>query len=199
MTDTAVTEVMASSVPGWKHESTAAVLSSGESVPFGTMVWSAGLSPVKVTDKLDLKKQGGRVVTDGYLRVRGQEGKVWAIGDCAVMEGMPLPQLAQVAQQQAQYLGPVLEGKAAETAKEFHFFSLGSMASVGGGKGVYDGSHVGDPYGFEAMLPFNLKGLSAWLAWRSAYFGKQVSLANKVRKTRVSARSQASSWQICVQ
>ena len=118
MLGTSVTKVKVGEVEGWKHESTSAVLSSGEELPFGTMVWSAGLSPVKVTDKLDLKKEGGRVVTDEFLRVKGHEGKVWAIGDCAIVEKAPLPQLAQVAQQQAQYLGPILDGRKGEDEKE---------------------------------------------------------------------------------
>jgi len=95
------------------------------------------------------------------------------------MDGMELPQLAQVAQQQGNYLAHIVSGEVGETEKEFHFYSLGSMASIGGGRGIYDGSHVGDPYGFKGMLP-NMKGFAAWLAWRSAYWGKQVSLANKL-------------------
>ena len=52
--------------------------------------------------------------------------------------------------------------------------------SAGFGAGVYDGSAVGDPKGWHGSLPFNLQGVVAWLAWRSAYWGKQVSLENKL-------------------
>ncbi|GMH56261.1 hypothetical protein TrLO_g5442 [Triparma laevis f. longispina] len=177
--DTAVTSVEVFNKPNYGFEATKAMLSNGEELEFGTMVWSAGLSPVKCTDSLDLEKsEQGRILTDNYLRVLGHEGSVWAIGDCAVMNDKPLPQLAQVAQQQAQYVAHIISGKKGDTDSEFNFFSLGSMASVGGGKGIYDGSHVGDPYGLEAMLP-RMKGVLAWIAWRSAYWGKQVSLANK--------------------
>jgi NADH dehydrogenase FAD-containing subunit len=59
------------------------LLSDGEEIEFGTMVWSAGLEPVNITAELDVEKSAqGRIVTDKYLRVKGQEGKVWAIGDC---------------------------------------------------------------------------------------------------------------------
>ena len=100
----------------------------------------------------------------------------------STIEGSPLPQLAQVAQQQAQYLAPVVAGEKGESDKPFHFFSLGSMASLGDGKAIYDGSHVGDPHGFGGMLP-NLRGFAAWLAWRSAYWGKQVRAIIEERKS----------------
>ena len=63
--------------------------------------------------------------------MKGQEGKVWAVGDCAEVEDRPLPQLAQVANQQALYLAKVFDGSLNETQKVFRFFSLGSMASLG--------------------------------------------------------------------
>ena len=178
-TGIAVTAVEPFRDPTYKHEASKAILSDGKEIEFGTMVWSAGLEPVKITAKIDVEKSQGRIVTDKYLRVKGQEGKVWAIGDCSTIEGGALPQLAQVAQQQAKYLAPVVAGEKGETDKPFSFFSLGSMASLGDGKGIYDGSHVGNPHGLEGMLP-NLKGLAAWMAWRSAYWGKQVSTANKL-------------------
>ena len=108
------------------------------SIEFGTMVWSAGLSPVKFTDRLPdtiEKTKQGRLLVDPYLRVKGQEGKVWAIGDCAELEETPLPQLAQVANQQASYLANILNGKSSEATKRFQFYSLGSMASLGDGVG----------------------------------------------------------------
>ena len=71
------------------------------------MVWSAGLAPVKFVEGLPdrvPKARGGRLVTDGYLRVPGTGGRVFAIGDCASPEDAPLPPIASVAEQQGQYL-----------------------------------------------------------------------------------------------
>ncbi|GMI01190.1 hypothetical protein TrVE_jg7632 [Triparma verrucosa] len=159
----------------FKSRASKAVLSSGESLEFGTMVWSAGLSPVRLTSTLSIPKTpSGRILTDNNLVVKNLKD-VYAIGDCAEIEGKPLPQLAQVAQQQGKYLAKSLAGRKMD---EFKFFSLGSMASLGDSKGIYDGSNVGDPYGYSGMLP-RIKGVLAWMAWRSAYWGKQVSLANK--------------------
>jgi NADH dehydrogenase/NADH:ubiquinone reductase (non-electrogenic) len=157
----------------FKHQGTRAVLSNGEKLPFGLMVWSAGLRPVRFTQQLDpaIKSKSGRILTDKFLRVQHQEGKVWAIGDCAEIEGNALPQLAQVAQQQARYVSKVLSGKQEIDEKEFHFFSLGSMAQLGTGKGIFDGTGVLGSW-------FKFSGFAAWITWRSAYWGKQISWAN---------------------
>ncbi len=181
LTKTAVTAVETFKTDGYKHEGTRALLSDGTFVEFGTMVWSAGLAPVKLSERLpkDVKKEGGRILTDQYCRVLGQEGKVWAIGDAAVMEKTPLPQLAQVAQQQGKYVARAVSEKGGHQHDEFRFFSLGSMASVGGFAGIYDGSNVGDPYGWHTEVG-ELSGVAAWLSWRAAYWGKQVSNANKL-------------------
>ena len=123
-----------------------------------------------------------RIVVDNYLRVKGYEGSIWACGDAAVNEdGPPLPQLAQVARQQGIYLAKVLSGKQGDTEKEFHFFSLGSMAYVGEMKGIYDGSSFGEP-GVDNNHPKvpKITGLMALLMWRFAYWGRQTSLANKM-------------------
>lgn len=46
----------------------------------------------------------GRLAVDGFLRVAGLQGRVMAIGDCAVQPTAPLPPTANVAEQQAAYL-----------------------------------------------------------------------------------------------
>ena len=139
-TKTAVTGVHIFERDDYYLEASKCSLSDGSELEFGTMVWSAGLSPVKFTDRLPEKverSKQGRLIVDHHLRVKGQEGKVWAIGDCAEMENRPLPQLAQVANQQANYLAKIFDGKLHETEKTFQFFSLGSMASLGKSVGEY--------------------------------------------------------------
>ncbi len=157
-----------------------AKLSNGDLLPFGTMVWSAGLAPVRFTDTIDSLPKGknGRIIVDSYLRVKGHEGSIWAMGDAAMSDSEPLPQLAQVARQQGLYLADVFNGKQQEDEKPFQFFNLGSMASVGSMKGVYDGSKVGAK-GEEIDLP-GMTGLVSYLMWRLAYWGRQTSIENKI-------------------
>jgi len=155
-----------------------AILSDGSTLEFGTLVWSAGLAPVKLVESLDLEKHKGRILVDEFQRVKGHEGTIWAAGDGAVNKDMPLPQLAQVARQQGSYISRILTGKQDQTEKAFEFFSLGSMTSLGGSKGVFDGTTSNIPGVKDGYL--NLQGLSAFLMWRSAYWGYQTSNVNKL-------------------
>jgi NADH dehydrogenase/NADH:ubiquinone reductase (non-electrogenic) len=177
---TAVTGVEDFEQEGYRYPSRRAILSNGSSIEFGTMVWSAGLAPVKFTNTLNLPRheRSGRILVDDFLRVKGHEGSIWAIGDAAVNPETPLPQLAQVARQQGIYLGKVFNGNQKEDEEPFKFFSFGSMASLGDMKGVFDGSKVGNP-GKETKVPA-LTGLMALLLWRFAYWGRQTSLVNKI-------------------
>lgn len=167
-----------------------AMLSDGSTLEFGTMVWSAGLAPRTFTETLDniLERhpRNKRILVDDYLRVKGHEGSIWAIGDAAINEnGVPIPQLAQVARQQGIYLADVFNGKKKEDEKPFSFFSLGSMAFMGDNQGIYDGSSVGAPSNaneksaLQTMFP-KVTGVLALLLWRFAYWGRQTSTANKI-------------------
>lgn len=189
-TKTAVTSVYSYKIPGYQSQAAKAVLSDGTEMPYGLMIWSAGLEPVEFTKNLDStdiipsnrieRTPQGRIVVDEYLRVKGREGSVWAIGDCAQIDSKPLPQLAQVAQQQASYLAPILmNGKEWEAKQPWSYFTLGSMMSAGSFKGIYDGSVFGDPHGWHTKI-MNLQGSSAWLAWRGAYWSRQVSWKNRI-------------------
>ena len=190
---TAVTDVEDFEGPGYRFPAKRAVLSDGSMLEFGTMVWSAGLAPRTFTQDLGQNTniqqhpRSKRILVDEYLRVKGHEGSIWAIGDASINEkGVPLPQLAQVARQEGIYMAKVLNGKLGESEKPFEFFSLGSMSFMGDLKGIYDGSSVGplrDP-SEKAGQPDKkspaLTGFAALLMWRFAYWGQQVSFVNKI-------------------
>src|SRR3954451_4970638 len=60
-----------------------ATLSTGETIPTRTVVWTAGVKPHPSLAKLEVPLDDrGRVEVDDRLAVKGLEG-VWAIGDCA--------------------------------------------------------------------------------------------------------------------
>jgi len=81
-------------------------LSSGETLPTRTVVWTAGVAPAPILKELNLPlDERGRVPVDEFLRVRGLDS-VWAIGDCAAApdpRGGAFPPTAQHAVRQ----GPV--------------------------------------------------------------------------------------------
>jgi NADH dehydrogenase FAD-containing subunit len=87
---------------------TVASFEEEEDLPFGMMVWSAGLAPVKFVEDSGLQLAMGRIAVDNYLRVPDQKGRIFAFGDCAIIGGHEggkgLPPTASIAEQQAYYL-----------------------------------------------------------------------------------------------
>lgn len=121
----------------------------------------------------------------------GKNVQVFALGDCAANETKPLPLLAQVAAQQGKFLANQLNssdssikqggGKNPEI-KSFIYSHLGSMASVGDWKGVYDSTDTTSTSrpGGDTKHGMSLSGFLAFLLWRGAYLTKQVSIQNKI-------------------
>lgn len=103
---------------------------------------------------------------------------VFAIGDTAKLISGPLPATAQVANQEALWLGKMLNKfEAAEDfdqAKGFTFRNLGVFTYVGGAKAVLQGPNT-DREGVAK----GLKGWIAFLVWRGAYLTMTLSWRNK--------------------
>ena len=79
-------------------------------LPFGAMVWAAGLQQIKFVENATELPKGptGRILVDDQLRVavgdEALDGRIYALGDCAAHSEHPLAPTAQVAEQQADYL-----------------------------------------------------------------------------------------------
>ncbi len=148
------------------------LLKTGEAVPAGLIVWSTGYAPTEFTRSLPFEKDpAGRVFTDDRLRVRNWQDH-YALGDCAALEGTPLPQTAQVAMQEGKYLGDALNGLArGREPKPFSFVNLGMLAYIGESEALAD----------LPKLHVTGKGIATFLFWRSAYLTRLVTLKNKVQ------------------
>ena len=155
----------------------------------GVVVWSTGLMQNPLLKKLQDKAidggksiardpRSGGIITDQHLRVQvdspasGDGGRttlpdVFAMGDCAVVGGASLPATAQVASQQAVYLGRRLNKGDLEYVP-FKFRNLGTMAYLGNWRAIHQSSGDG------------LKGRAAWILWRTAYLTKSMSIRNKI-------------------
>eukprot|EP00127_Corallochytrium_limacisporum_P005189 Clim_evm6s201 gene=Clim_evmTU6s201 len=161
---TAVTEVRKDQI----------LLNTGEVLNYGLCVWSTGLEPRPVIGRLDWEKDRvGRLVTDNKCRVL-EHPDVYAIGDCAVIQGYDLPPTAQVAEAKAIYvaksLNKLVDGQPQNQIQAFEHSNRGMMAYIGDYRGLAD---LGDT-GVKASGP------AAWFLWRAAYFTKQVSIRNKI-------------------
>ncbi|KAK7413948.1 hypothetical protein QQZ08_012558 [Neonectria magnoliae] len=165
-----------------------------EEVGAGVVVWSTGLMQnplvgmlldrdVDGVGRIAKDRKTGGIVTDAHLGVQVQSTTdgdetttttlpdVFAIGDCAVVRGSSLPATAQVASQQAAYLGRRLNARTTtdtEPTTAFRFRDWGTMAYLGGWRAIHQSQAD------------ELKGRAAWILWRTAYLTKSMSVRNKL-------------------
>lgn len=157
---------------------TAVELTDGRIIPTSTIVATIGNGPHPLVSSLGLDLQWGRIKTDRFMRVPGQDG-VWALGDAALIPLVESPgeepahyatQTAQFAVREGRQLADniiaKIEGK---ELKPFAYTSKGSLASLGMSKAV------ADVYGVK------LSGTLAWLLWRGFYLSFLPGFAAKFR------------------
>ncbi|KAI8059265.1 FAD/NAD(P)-binding domain-containing protein [Gongronella butleri] len=156
-------------------------------VPYGLLVWSTGLMQNPLVAGMDVAKdtKQQRLLTDDLLRVIDKHGRpmdgVYAVGDAAVIQGANLPATAQVATQQAVYLGQVLNQNKQHASllslapllpSPFQFKNRGMMTYIGNSEALLDMSSV------HAIAKY--AGKWAWLFWRSAYLSMSMSVRNRM-------------------
>jgi NADH dehydrogenase len=158
------------------------MLASGKLIAAGTVVWSAGVRPSPILASLPgcAHARNGGLMVNRDMSVVGSQN-VWALGDCAWIPTKPnadqndksawYPPTAQHAIRE----GPALADNIVATlrgqpTKPFSYASLGTMASLGGRRGV-------------AALPGGivLTGFLAWFLWRSYYLARLPGLDRQVR------------------
>jgi NADH:ubiquinone reductase (H+-translocating) len=155
-------------------------LSTGEVVPAGTVVWTAGVRPHPVVAKLGLPLDGGgRIATDRTTGVTGRPG-VWAIGDAAAVpdpanKGNPSPPTAQHVLRQAKVAA---DNAAAALAGEggrrraFRYRTLGVFVDMGRHQAV------------ASTLGIKWRGFPAWFLARTYHL---VQMPGNRRRTRLMA------------
>jgi NADH:ubiquinone reductase (H+-translocating) len=152
---------------------TSARLSSEETLPTRTVVWTAGVTPQPALRGLSVPlDERGRVPVDDHLRVKGMDS-VWAIGDCAGApdpRGGTCPPTAQHAVRQ----GPVAARNiAAElgvgSPQPFEYRSSASFVNLGRYKAV---GKIGDR---------TFRGFPAWWLARTYHMSQIPGAARKAR------------------
>ncbi|HEY7144541.1 MAG TPA: NAD(P)/FAD-dependent oxidoreductase [Streptosporangiaceae bacterium] len=130
-------------------------LSDGQELRSDITVWAAGVAAPAAAAGWGLPQgRGGRIVTGPDLRVKGQD-RIFAIGDIAVIDGQPLPQLAQPALQTGRFAAAQVRRLiAGQETDSFSYHDKGIMATIGSRSAV-----VQLPAGIR------LRGTLAWLAW----------------------------------
>jgi NADH:ubiquinone reductase (H+-translocating) len=150
-----------------------ATLSTGETLPTRTLVWTAGVAPHPSLRRISVPlDERGRVPVDEYLRVYGLE-RVWAVGDCAAVPN-PGGGFNPGTAQQAVRQGPAAARNiAAElgvgTAKPFRYRDFASFVNLGRYKAV---GQLGQR---------RFRGFPAWWMARTYHMSQIPGLARKVR------------------
>jgi NADH dehydrogenase len=113
------------------------VLSDGTRVRTDTLVWTAGVVPVPLVQRLGLPlDERGRIVVGPTMQVQGR-ADVWALGDCAAVPNEATPDrvdppTCQHALRQARRLAHTLHGR----TRKYRYRSLGQGATLGRFKGI---------------------------------------------------------------
>jgi NADH dehydrogenase len=150
------------------------LLSSGEELPAGALVWAAGTAPSPILEKLNLPRtKSGRIDVDAAMAVKARPG-IWAVGDSAsipdVMTGGLCPPTAQFALRQGRRLAKnIVAAMAGETPEPFRFKTLGLLAGLGRRTAVAE------------ILGFRFSGFIAWWLWRTIYLMKLPGFERKLR------------------
>jgi len=111
-------------------------LSTGETIPTRTVVWSAGVRPFDPAGKDLARSRTARIQVDERLRIPGCEG-AFAIGDAASVAsgGTELPMLSPPAMQAGRYVARLIaaaaRGRPIDGAKPFRYVDKGTMATIG--------------------------------------------------------------------
>ncbi|KAH7012646.1 uncharacterized protein B0I36DRAFT_399456 [Microdochium trichocladiopsis] len=123
----------------------------GEDRPlgYGMLIWATGNGVNPLVEKMQEVQKAGKL-----QRIIMPD--VYALGDCADIEGYALPTLAEVAVQKAEYLARQLNAAEEEElqAPSFVYKQKPNLAYLGQHDGVIGGRE-------------EWTGHSAWLAWRS--------------------------------
>jgi NADH:ubiquinone reductase (H+-translocating) len=155
------------------------VLSDGTEFDSDTIVWNAGVKANPVLAASDLPiDQRGRVSCTASMQAEGLPG-VWAAGDCAAVPDLSRTEEdptatcapnAQHAVRQARQLSKnIMTAIRGGKPKDYYHKNVGSVASLGIGKGVADTYNV------------KLKGYPAWLMHRAYHVSRMPTLNRKVR------------------
>ncbi|MEO5926759.1 MAG: FAD-dependent oxidoreductase [Bryobacteraceae bacterium] len=150
-----------------------AVLKSGKEIPCKTLASTVPSAMPAVLQKLECKKDKGRLVANSGLELDGFEGQVWAVGDCAAVNtvaGNPVPPTAQHATRAAEVVADNIDAVIRGGAqRQFAFEGLGKLASLGHFSAIAE------------ILGVRISGFPAWVLWRGIYLMKMPGLNRKVR------------------
>ncbi len=154
------------------YDGTTITLSNTETITTNTVIWAAGVKVSKLVEQLPVEHAGlGRARVTPTLQLPKAK-EVFLIGDAAYFEdqnGIPLPMVAPVAMQQAEYAAKnilcLINGF---TLQPFVYHDLGSMATIGRNQAV------------AQLGKFRFQGFIAWIIWLFVHLMQLVGFRNRL-------------------
>lgn len=150
------------------------VTSEDESIPCGTVIWTAGIAPNPVLQELQglpLNTFNGLDCNEDYT-AKGLD-RVWGLGDCASIpctNGKPMPPLAQIAIRQApQVAANIIASIEGRPTTAGHVAVQGILVPLGRHRGV------------AKLKGIRLEGFFAWAMWRAIYLIKTPGWRRRLR------------------
>ena len=172
--DTAIAEITPSQV----------LLADGSALASDVTVWAAGVAAPDAVSGWGLPQaDGGRILVGPDLRVAGHD-RIFAVGDGALIEDQPLPQLAQPALQMGKHAaGQIGRLEAGQPVVPFRYRDKGIMATIGYRSAV-------------VQLPRHVRihGTLAWLAWLALHLITLLGGRNRISAL-VNMSSRYLTWQ----
>ena len=165
---------VAAAVQSYDVETGNLSLNNGQIIKTDTVIWSAGVKGKTIPGiPASLIVRGNRYKVDAYNRIETLNN-VFAIGDIAYMDSDKAypnghPMVATVAQQQGVLLGKnILKIISNQTPKPYTYLNLGSMATIGRNKAVFE------------IFGIKMQGYIAWLGWMFIHLMLLVGFRNRL-------------------
>jgi NADH dehydrogenase len=160
------------------------IFADGSTLVSDVTVWAAGVAPPAPVSNWNLPQaDGGRILIAADLRVAGHE-RIFAAGDVALIDGQPLPQLAQPALQMGKHAaGQIRRLEAGQPTEAFRYRDKGIMATIGYRSAVVE-------------LPRRVRfhGTFAWLTWLALHIITLLGGRNRISAL-VNMSSRYLTWQ----
>ena len=156
---------------------TTAKLDDGLIIPCHTLIWAAGVTPTDLIASLSCEHDKRHaILVNNFLEVKGYEGQVYALGDCASVTdphtGKPYPPTAQHAVREAKVAAKniiyEIEDKKDKKIK-FDYKTKGMMAEIGKRTGV------------ATLFGIKVHGFLAWWLWRTYYLSNLPTIKKKLK------------------
>jgi len=137
-----------------------------------TLVWTAGVTPVKVIQNSVFKIKRGKIIVNEFLEIPNHPG-VFAIGDCSQFDdevNNKFPPTAQLAEAHAKLVSYNIKQLITNKEKKKFEYSWKGQSAI-----------IGKHYGIAEVMGMKITGFWAWILWRNYYLTKMPNIEKRIR------------------